>query len=98
MKHILIIIIALLFFKCSKDETFPVRPEPTNSAILNPEVGGPNEQNQVFVDLSTEQSTIIQRDSWDLGFYSGNSFRIIINPSIYMAVKNLGVTNLNLIS
>src|SRR5690606_21444154 len=34
--------------------------------ILEPNTGGPNEQNAVFVDLSTGTMTEVQRDTWDL--------------------------------
>ena len=32
---------------------------------LAPEVGGPNQPNQVYIDLSSQQETVIQRDAWD---------------------------------
>lgn len=65
---------------------------------FKPEVGGPNEGNQVFVDLSSQSSRITQRDSWDLGFYNGTNFRVTINGSIYMATKALTETNIDAIS
>ena len=52
---------------------------------FEPDIGGPNEPNQVYIDLSTENQTSIKRDSWDLGFYGGSDFRVDINGSIYMA-------------
>ena len=52
---------------------------------FEPNIGGPNEPNQVYIDLSTENQTSIKRDSWDLGFYGGSDFRVDINGSIYMA-------------
>ncbi|RZJ65422.1 MAG: hypothetical protein EOO50_13955 [Flavobacterium sp.] len=58
-------------------------------AISEPALGGPNQGNQVYVDLSTETATEVWRDSWDLGFYSGDEFRVAINGSIYMAAKQL---------
>jgi hypothetical protein len=65
---------------------------------LEPEVGGPNQGNQVFIDLSTGNATKVQRDSWDLGFYNGEQFRVTINGSIYMAVKALTETNIDAVS
>lgn len=56
---------------------------------ISPEVGGPNEGNQVYVDLSSESAVLAQRDSWDLGFYNGNEFRVALNGSIYMATAAL---------
>src|SRR5699024_11526737 len=43
---------------------------------LKPEVGGPNEPNQVYVSLSGQEQTKIKRDTWDLGYYSGNGFYV----------------------
>lgn len=65
---------------------------------LLPEVGGPNQGDQVYIDLSTELATKVRRDSWDLGFYAGEHFRVVINGSVYMAAKNLGVTNIDAVT
>ncbi|WP_420571329.1 HmuY family protein [Kordia sp.] len=65
---------------------------------IAPELGGPNEGNQVFVDLSSESTTLAQRDSWDLGFYNGDAFRVTINGSIYMATKELTETNIDAVT
>lgn len=73
-----------------------------NSASLGrslaPEVGGPNEPNQVYIDLSSEKTTAVQRDTWDLGFYAGNEFRVDINGSIYMATAQLDATNIDAVT
>ena len=63
-----------------------------------PTLGGPNQQNQVFIDLSTEAEVTAQRDHWDLGFYSGAQFRVTINGAIYMAAAELESTNIDEIS
>lgn len=62
--------------------------------VLSPEVGGPNQQFQVYVDLSKSTQTKIKRDSWDLGFYNGSYSRVVINGSIYMATKALTETDI----
>lgn len=62
---------------------------------LEPEIGGPNEGNQVFIDLSSDTATSIQRDSWDLGFYGGDNFRVGLNSSIYMAAAQLNFTDID---
>ncbi|WP_300489967.1 HmuY family protein [Flavobacterium sp.] len=67
-------------------------------ATLLPEIGGPNQGNQIFVDLSKETMTSSRRDVWDLGFYSGNQFRVTINGSLYMAVKKLDATNIDAVT
>ncbi|MCF4100366.1 hypothetical protein L1I30_01690 [Gillisia sp. M10.2A] len=63
-----------------------------------PEVGGVNQPNQVYIDLSAQKSMIINREAWDLGFYSGDDFRVIINGSLYMAAAELEATNIDLIT
>lgn len=59
------------------------------------EIGGPNQQNQVFIDLSSQSSTVKRRDSWDLGFYGGANQRVTINGSIYMAAKALETADID---
>ncbi len=49
----------------------------------------------MYIDLSTESQKLVQRDTWDLGFYSGNEFRVGINGSIYMAAAQLENTNID---
>lgn len=57
---------------------------------LAPEVGGPNQSNQVYIDLSSGAMTTVPRTSWDLGFYSGSDFRVILNNSVKMSAKSMG--------
>ncbi|XCF06652.1 HmuY family protein [Tamlana crocina] len=65
---------------------------------ISPEVGGPNQGNQVFVDLSSGATTFAQRNSWDLGFYGGDAFRVAINGSVYMAVAPLDFTDIDAVT
>ncbi|MDN3664871.1 HmuY family protein [Algibacter miyuki] len=69
-----------------------------DGAALAPNTGGSNEQNQVYIDLSTSTSTAVQRDSWDLGFYSGSEFRVALNGSIYMTAAKLSVTDIDAVN
>lgn len=64
--------------------------------VLAPEVGGANQPNQVYVDLSTGQMTTVPRVSWDLGFYTGDDFRVILNSSVKMSAKSLATTDISL--
>ena len=41
--------------------------------------GGAAAENTVFVDFSANKQTAVKRDSWDLGFYSGDDYRVILN-------------------
>jgi hypothetical protein len=85
---------------CTKDVPLSPREyiDTSVEALVYPEVGGPNEPNQVYIDLSEKEQTTPQRDSWDLGFYCGEQFRVAINPSIYMAVKKLDVSDITSIT
>ncbi|HLV45457.1 MAG TPA: HmuY family protein [Flavobacterium sp.] len=66
--------------------------------IQEPNIGGPNEPNVVFMDLSTGTATEVQRDTWDLSFYSGEETRVAINGSIYMAAGIIDETDLNAVN
>ena len=89
----------LAFTSCSRDD------EPGEAikvviegASIAPNVGGPNEPNQVYVDLSANTSSVVQRDTWDLGFFSGENFRVVLNGSIYMATAKLSVIDIDAIN
>ncbi|WP_338375714.1 HmuY family protein [uncultured Flavobacterium sp.] len=91
-------LITLVFTSCSSDDSNPVVEEgvlPVSEAVVSPLLGGPNQQNQVYIDLSSNQQTAISRDSWDLGFSTGSDFRVIINGSIKMAVKQTTSTDIS---
>lgn len=60
-----------------------------------PKIGGPNQQFQVYYDLSSGEFKSVLRDSWDLGFYSGEKFRVILNSSIYMAARAFETSNID---
>ncbi|MDX1279498.1 MAG: HmuY family protein [Oceanihabitans sediminis] len=101
MFSILMGLLLLTTFSCSSDDdNNPSGPITIviEGADVAPEVGGPNEPNQVYVDLSTNTTTAVQRDSWDLGFYSGADFRVIINGSIFMATAQLSATDIDAVS
>ncbi len=67
---------------------------PVVSSTLQPEVGGANVPNQVYVDFSSGATYPITRTKWDLGFYGGSDFRVAINGSIKMAAKKLDITDI----
>ncbi|MGY0391074.1 HmuY family protein [Bizionia sp. KMM 8389] len=92
----------LATFSCSSDDDNNGTSGPISivieGAAITPEVGGPNQQNQIYVDLSTNTTKSVQRDSWDLGFYSGDEFRVAINGSIYMATAALSTTDIDAVT
>ena len=101
MKKLFILSLSLLALaSCSDDDSSVSGPEPISEGTVfgdaaNPlGIGGPNQQNQVYVDLSGEDAAPTARDSWELGFYSGNDFRVVLNNSLGMAVKRLGTSDI----
>ncbi|AND63103.1 hypothetical protein AX766_01015 [Flavobacterium covae] len=97
-KGLLLLYLTTFFISCSK-ETIDEKTKTVISKeeILKPEIGGPNQPNQVFLDLSKETSKVVNRATWDLGFYSGDGFRVILNSSIFMAVKKTDQTDITLV-
>ncbi|MEZ4839061.1 HmuY family protein [Flavobacterium sp.] len=85
----------LALASCSSDDDGAPYVPPVSEAVVEASTGGPNQQNQLYVDLSTSTKTPIARESWDLGFSSGAAFRVAINGSLKMAVKQLNTTNID---
>ena len=48
---------------------------------LEGKVGDQNYANMVYVDLSNNSQMQIDRKSWNLGFYCGDEFRVVLNSS-----------------
>ncbi|MBL7843538.1 MAG: HmuY family protein [Cyclobacteriaceae bacterium] len=67
-------------------------------AIMNINGGGPTYPNKVFIDLSANRQTAVDRTTWDLGFYMGNDFRVILNTSITMMARAIDKTDLTLVT
>lgn len=80
----------------SEDETILAPELPSVGATLQPKVGGPNQPNQVYLDLSTGESTVVNRATWDFGFAGGSDFRVVINGALKMAVKKLETSDITL--
>jgi hypothetical protein len=97
MKKLFLLSFAFLsLVACSSDDDTPQVEVPTVGATLQPTVGGPNQPNQVYLDLSTEESKSVNRAAWDFGFSSGADFRVVINGSLKMAVKKLETSDITL--
>ena len=67
-------------------------------ATSSPDIGGFGEANQVYVDLSLDSETAVERTSWDLGFYSGSEDRVILNYSTYAMARVLDATDINAVT
>ncbi|HLS39055.1 MAG TPA: HmuY family protein [Sphingobacterium bovisgrunnientis] len=84
-------IVVISMISCSKSDTEPIIVIPPSSGstlTLNGLISnesGSSAGNSVYVDLSSDIQTPIARDSWDLGFYSGSDFRVILNNSVSAA-------------
>ncbi|MBX2896990.1 MAG: HmuY family protein [Cyclobacteriaceae bacterium] len=60
--------------------------------------GGATYPNKVFIDLSANRQTAVARTAWDLGFYTGNDFRVILNSSNGMLAYALNKTDLTTVT
>lgn len=98
MKKLLFLSFVLLILaSCSSDDDDDIPVEiPSVGATLQPSVGGPNQPNQVYLDLSTAESKSVNRATWDFGFSTGSEFRVVINGSLKMAVKKLETSDITL--
>lgn len=101
-KSLLFLSFALLFLNsCSSDDTTSTDTiavvVPSEGAVLQPAIGGPNQPNQVYVDLSTGKFETVNRASWDFGFSSGTEYRVILNGALKMAVKKLETSDMTLV-
>lgn len=56
--------------------------------------GGAAAVNSVFVDFSSNTQKAVARNSWDLGFHSGDAFRVIINNTNGASVWPVNKTDL----
>lgn len=71
----------------------------SNSMQLDGGTGGSEAINSVFVDLSANKQTPVKRDSWNLGFYSGSEYRVILNYMLANAMaQELDKNDLNAVT
>jgi len=56
--------------------------------------GGPTYPNKVFIDISANRQTGVNRTNWDLGFYTGDDFRVILNSSVGMMARQINKNDL----
>lgn len=81
---------------CLSADEDPVAVAPITGSVVEPQVNGARQPNQVWIDLSDMDpntkklnQTVNQRTDWDLGFYTGDEYRVILNGSIAMAVAKI---------
>lgn len=99
MNWIGIMAMALLVTSCKKDvdPIIIVPPSGGSTMQLSGLAGtepGSSAGNSVFVDLSADRQLARARNSWDLGFYMGPDFRVIINNTTSATAKVLAKNDL----
>lgn len=70
----------------------------SDAASLQVNGGGVTYPNKVFIDLSANKQTSVLRTDWDLGFYAGDDFRVILNSSTAMMAKVIDKNDLNAVT
>ena len=105
MKYLKLLFLILLVAvqSCVSADEDPVSVSPLTGSTADPEVGGATQPNQVWVDLSDTDPVTGKpklsntlRTDWELGFYTGNVFRVVINGAMGMAVAKIpNATNIN---
>ena len=69
-----------------------------STATMDIQGGGPTYPNKVFIDLSANRQTAIDRTTWDFGFSSSTDFRVILNSSNGMMARAIDKTDLNAVT
>jgi HmuY protein len=87
-----------LLLGCSAEEEEFVPNPVFKGGIIEAEVGGPEQPNQVYIDLSKNTSSAVNRQAWDLGFYSGGDFKVILNSSSEMMAYQINKNDLNAVN
>ena len=102
-KLIALLGITVSFMSCSKDSD-PIVEVPasdgstlTLKGLIGAEAGT-SAGNSVFVDFSTDKQTSVARESWDLGFYCGSDFRVILNNTVGATAIALTKTDLTAVT
>jgi hypothetical protein len=86
----------LLSQSCINDNEDAIAVAPIDGALVDISVGGGAQPNQVWFDLSENERVVTKRTDWDLAFYSGSSFKVILNSSIMMAAAKIpNATNID---
>lgn len=88
---------------CLSADEDPVSVAPFTGSVADPDIMGATQPNQVWIDLSDinpdtkkVNQSINKRTDWELGFYSGTEYRVVLNGSIAMAVAKIpNATNIN---
>lgn len=81
-----------------KDIDIPLPPPSSgNTMQLNGGSGGSAAENSVYVDFSADKQDSVKRNSWDLGFYTGNEFKVKINNTTGAYASATNKTDINIV-
>jgi hypothetical protein len=94
LRMLIFLFAGVIYFSSCSDDGGTVPLEPIAGTIA-PNVGGPEQPNQVYVDLSTKAAIPVSRESWDFGFSNGTDFTVILNASNGMLAVQSAVSNFN---
>jgi HmuY protein len=99
-KLITVAVAAAMFTACKKDVDPVIVIPPSEGAQVqfNGIAGGEAGSaagNSVYLDLSGDKQTAVLRSGWDLGFYGGNDFRVILNNFSVAGAKVLATSDIN---
>ncbi|HUH35084.1 MAG TPA: HmuY family protein [Moheibacter sp.] len=95
---LLLTAVLLSAFSCLKEDDSIIDIPPVQGKLMSPNIGGPAQAFQVWVDLSDDQQIQTERSRWDLGFYSGDQFRVILNYSTMMAAVAIPTTDIDAVN
>lgn len=92
--------ISFAFTACERDDNpIPeIPPSDGTELTLNGGEGGSSAENSVFVDLSADKQTSVKRVSWNLGFFNGSPFRVVLNNTAGASAIPVDATDLNAVS
>jgi len=99
---LILILTAVVVTSCSSDDnggnTVTTTP-PSSGGVIDPEVGGFNQPNRVFVDLSTGSQVAVNRDSWEIAVYNGSENRVYLNSALLVSAAELeGITDITTVT
>lgn len=90
---------ALALTNCSSDDNVTIDPTvitpPSTGGIVDVNVGGFNQPNRAYVDLSSGEQKNVSRNSWEIAVYNGSENRVYLNNSLLVSAAELeGITDI----
>lgn len=95
-----LLLYSFVFTSCVAEDVESVQVPPLEGALLTlNENADPAEANQFWIDLSSGDVKSNHRELWDLGFYCGDEFRVMLNSSLVMSVGKVdNATNIDAVN